>query len=326
MLSAYHVLLIHTKEFAVTASYCALEQDALLHIVGPDTLKFLQGQTTCDTETVSDTLSVPGAYCTPQGRVVCDFLLSRLGDDHYALRMRGELIDNSAAVFGKYIIFSKADLQPEQQDWQCIGVWGSSAAQVLEGLLGTAPSDTHGVTRGAGVIAVRLPGAEPAFECYAQGAAADALLAHLDTACAPGTEAAWQGLQIKAGIARVALQTIESFVPQIINYDLTGHVNFKKGCYTGQEVVARLHYRGTPKRRTFITRLEGSDIPEPGTPLFAGDSEQSVGNIVNAALDGDAISALAAVTVEAAEASLRLASPGGPTLAMELPPYPLETA
>jgi len=92
----------------LNCNYALLEQEALLHIVGPDTLKFLQGQTTCDTREVDSEHATPGAFCTPQGRVICDFLICELAPEHFSLRMRREIRDNSATAFGKYIIFSKS--------------------------------------------------------------------------------------------------------------------------------------------------------------------------------------------------------------------------
>jgi folate-binding protein YgfZ len=308
----------------LAAHYCVLEKDALLHIVGPDTLKFLQGQTTCDTDTVTDTRAAPGAYCTPQGRVVCDFLLSKLGESHYALRMRREIIANSAAVFGKYIIFSKADLEPERSDWRCIGVWGDGAEAALASLLPTLPAEPWARTGTTGVVAVRFPGAVPAFECYVHEERAEAIESQLESAASPGEEDAWQGLQLRAGIARIGAGTVEEFVPQTLNYDLTGHVNFRKGCYTGQEVVARLHYRGTPKRRTYLATLAGTPPPTEGTAIYAADNTQPVGHVVDAAVDGGTTIALVAVTIEAAQGTLHLDSPDGASFSATPPPYSLE--
>ena len=83
------------------AHFTQLDDEALLHISGPDSLTFLQGQTTCDTRIVSAEQAVSGAYCTPQGRMVCDFLLAALGDDHFGLRMRGDVVPAAAEAFGK---------------------------------------------------------------------------------------------------------------------------------------------------------------------------------------------------------------------------------
>jgi len=308
----------------LTAFYCPLEQEALLHIAGPDALKFLQGQTTCDTEAVSEIHSVAGAYCTPQGRVVCDFLLSQLGQDHFALRMRRDIVSNSAQVLGKYIIFSKAELNAENQEWQCLGIWGPGAENVIAELVDLPAGESYAVARGPGIAVARLPGAENAFECYVHTSATSTTLDTLQRSAQPDTEAHWQLLQINAGVARITSNTVEEFVPQIINYDLTGHVNFKKGCYTGQEVVARLHYRGTPKRRTFLARLEAEEVPEAGTALYTAETEQSIGNIVNACSTDGHVTALVAVTLESAVGALYLGSPDGSPLSVEPPPYSLE--
>lgn len=308
----------------MTTHYCQLERDALLHISGPDSLKFLQGQTTCDTAQVTPINAVPGAYCTPKGRVVCDFLLSELGNEHFGLRMRKDLIANSAAVFGKYIIFSKAELAAERDDWQIVGLWGDGAAAMIEGLVGSAPAQQYGASASAGIIAVQLDESGQVFECYVAQAQLESTLDTLERHAAPGEENDWQSLQVKAGIARIEAETIEEFIPQVLNFDVTGHVNFKKGCYTGQEVVARLHYRGTPKRRAYIASLPVEQPPKPGAPLFGDSAQTSIGNVVNAVAANDGVTALVAVTIEAADGQLHLGNAEEPGFTVAPPPYSLE--
>ena len=102
----------------MSAYYAHLTSEALLHINGPDTLKFLQGQTTCDTREVNLAQTVAGAYCNPQGRMVCDFQLAQLAEEHYALRLKADTLEAAANTFGKYIVFSKADLDTGNSNWQ----------------------------------------------------------------------------------------------------------------------------------------------------------------------------------------------------------------
>ncbi|MFK7975584.1 MAG: folate-binding protein YgfZ [Halioglobus sp.] len=310
----------------MTTHYCLLEQDGLLHIVGPDSLKFLQGQTTCDTEAVALDRSVQGAYCTPQGRVVCDFLLTELGSDHFALRMRRAIMENSAAVFGKYIIFSKAELDAKRSDWEIIAVWGDDAAARLSSITGQSFNGQLSAVATDGRIAVQGNEAGTAFECFVEASYKAAFLEALASELDAGQEADWQAQQVRSGLARIEEATVEEFVPQIINYDITEHINFKKGCYTGQEVVARLHYRGTPKRRTYIAELDASpgDLPAPGTAVYADAKEQSIGTIVNCAAGEKGAVALVAVTLDAAKQPLRYGSNTGNTFQVVAPPYPLE--
>lgn len=316
----------------MTTRYCLLQQDALLHITGPDSLKFLQGQTTCDTESVTSSQSVNGAYCTPQGRVVCDFQLSQLGAEHFGLRMRRDIIANTAEIFGKYIIFSKAELDPQRTDWDVIAVWGEEAAatitKVIEANVKANLSGKSSTASEQGLVIVQTDSNGNAFECYVEAARKEAFLSRLADAAMSGEEAHWQAQQIANGIARIELATVEEFVPQVINYDLTDHVNFKKGCYTGQEVVARLHYRGTPKQRTFFAQFDLAQFsqsapPAAGTALYLTDAEQSVGTIVNCAKTEDGISGLVAVKTTAASLPLHVGGQDGPAFTVNPPPYDL---
>lgn len=310
----------------MNCNYCTLEQEALLHISGPDTLTFLQGQTTCDTRNIDSGHALPGVYCTPQGRVVCDFMLCELGPEHYGLRMRRGIRAPSAAAFGKYIIFSKANLEDTREDWQVFGVWGAQAAASLAGVFGQAPSQRFSVCGGEGFAVIQLDDAGEQFECYLDTQSNPGLAAQLADVCGEAAQSDWQALQIAAGIARIEEACVEEFVPQTLNYDLTGHISFTKGCYTGQEVVARLHYRGTPKRRCYIGQVAAGTDCAAGAAVFSANANQSVGNIVNAAACSDNTCVLVCATAQGAEDGLHLGDAQGPAITLLELPYSLEAS
>lgn len=265
----------------MAANYCSLSMESLLHITGPDTLTFLQGQTTCDTGEVSAERAVPGAYCTPQGRMICDFMLVQLGQDHFALRMRHDTVAAAAAAFGKYIMFSKAELDAARDDWTVIACWGDDSKSALQGLGFSVTSRQYGAASCPGYVVVQVDETGSAFEIYVEAAHRDALLETLSTQLEEAGEAAWQALQISAGIGRVEGSNSGEFLPQMLNYDATGHVNFTKGCYTGQEIVARLHYRGKSKRRMYRVQLDATSAPRAGTEVYPCGSGQACGTVVN---------------------------------------------
>ena len=294
--------------------YTPLEKEALLHIAGPDSLTFLQGQTTCDTRHVDFGHALPGAYCTPQGRVVCDFMLAQLAEDHYALRMRYDIRARSSATFGKYIIFSKAELDAQRDDWQVFGFWGQNADEALREIFGVIPTERFCSCTGDGFVLISSTGDGRQFECYLNKKSHPERLAQMREIMQAGTESEWQALQIAAGIGRIEESTVEEFIPQMLNYDLTGHISFTKGCYTGQEVVARLHYRGKPKRRMYLAQFSAVEPAPAGTPLFTKGTEQSVGNIVNSAItDGQAVG-LVVATANGVEIGLHLGAIDGPAI------------
>ncbi len=305
----------------MNAHFASLPGEALLHISGPDTLTFLQGQTTCDTRMVNADRAVPGAYCTPQGRVVCDFLLAALGDDHYGLRLRRDLLQTAATTFGKYIVFSRAELA-DRDDWQVYALWGDAAAAAVRAVLGELPASQYGIAGSAGLHAVQLDAAGQQFELWLQEGARPDIETALADAAQPADEADWRAVQIRAGIGRVEQATSGQFLPQDLNYDRTGFVNFRKGCYTGQEIVARLHYRGKPKRRSYPVLVSGDGVAA-GDALYTANSEQSVGNIVNAAGTDDATVALACIAATALDSELYLGASGGAGVSLLESPYPL---
>ena len=313
----------------MTCYHTNLHQEALLHISGPDTLPFLQGQLSCDTRKLSLERALPGIYCTVQGRVVCDFLLCMLAEEQFVLRMRRSVRGAAAGLLGKYIIFSKAQLEAGRDDPQVHACWGASATNVLQGIFGAVPQARYETRSGNGFTLLRLDERGEQFECYLDDAAGADMLARLKDATLPGTASAWAALQIESGIARIEESTSGQFIPQVLNYDVTGHISFNKGCYTGQEVVARMHYKGTPKRRLYRARISfpGSaepTLPDAGDPLYLVDTERQAGQVINCArTSGRQLVALVTATPEGTKNGVRLAGAPGADVLIEAPPYPL---
>ena len=305
--------------------YAPLPGEALLHITGPDTLTFLQGQTTCDTTALSAERAVAGVYCTPKGRVVCDFLLTLLGEEHYALRMRRAIRSNAATVFGKYIIFSKATIDAERDDWLVLGVWGEDASALILDTFGEVPAGRYDAISGDGYCLVQVDGGDR-FECHYDPARAATLIDTLQSKSEAASEEQWRAAEIQQGIARMDEGLVDEFVPQTLNYDITGHISFTKGCYTGQEVVARLHYRGTPKRRSFIAHLPKGTQTSPMQDIYADEGGNSIGDIVNAEDFGDETIALVAITTASTDSSLHLGGDNSEPLSLHALPYTLEAS
>ena len=309
----------------MNCQYSLLQHEALLHIAGPDALTFLQGQTTCDTRKLDPDHALPGVYCTPQGRVVCDFLLSQLAGGYYALRMRRDIRASAGTTFGKYIIFSKAELDAGRDDWQVLSCWGQDAAQALREIFGVAPAAPFAACSGEGFVLAQVDEGGQQFECYLDSETNPQWLTRIAELMQPSAEGAWQALEIANGIGRIEAATVEEFIPQMLNYDLTGHISFNKGCYTGQEVVARLHYRGKPKRRMYLAEIPGMESAAAGAPLFSTGTEQSVGNVVNSVLADGQVVGLVVATASGVENGLYLDAKDGPILSIGELPYSLQS-
>jgi folate-binding protein YgfZ len=317
-----------------------LSQRGALLVRGPDTLTFLQGQTTCDLNLLTPRRALIGAYCTAQGRLVCDFLLLGCGQDSWLMCMHRGICDSSAATFGKYIVFSNAEINNASDQWCSFAVWGDTVAPDM----GLGVGERYRVIEKDGAWWVQADERGQRFECLVPASMAPAFTDTLAAKLQPAAEQAWQLAEINAGLGHVEPETVEMFIPQMLNYQLTGHISFNKGCYTGQEVVARMHYRGKLKKPMFLASLAGTPAagtpaagtpaagtpaagtpaagtPAAGTPLYKPGSEQSIGNVVNCAPDGDTCRLLAVVTSKVRDLGVHLASPTGPLLDFHDLPY-----
>jgi folate-binding protein YgfZ len=255
----------------------------LLAVEGVDAEKFLQGQITCSSAEVSTTLSSPGAYCTAKGRIVTSFQLLRVDTYRFLLRMRRDLLDSAAQTLSKYIVFSKAKLS-RADELVGIGLNGPNAAALVREFFDTVPVGINATISAAGGFALQRDEAGIWFECWLPQPAAQELWQRGVTQGRAAGTAYWHWLNIRAGLAEVSAASADTYIPQMLNYHLTGAVNFKKGCYTGQEIVARAYYRGQVKRHLIRAALSG---PAPAVGAAINDANgRAVGSVVNSVATG----------------------------------------
>ena len=278
---------LDTADTITPLSHCGL-----LAIAGADAEKFLQGQITCSATEVTATLSSPGAYCTPKGRMVASFQLLRTGPERFLLRMRRDLLGAAAQTFGKYIVFSKAKLAPVDE-LVGVGLHGLRTAALVRELAGRTPAAINATIACADGFALQRDTAGTWFECWLPLAAAQDLWQRANPQCIAVGTRYWRWLGIRAGLAEVCAATAEAFIPQMLNYHLTGAVNFKKGCYTGQEIVARAYYRGQVKRHLLRAALDGA-APAAGT-IVTDTGGRTAGTVVDAVAVADGAAELLAV-------------------------------
>ncbi|AZC94196.1 YgfZ/GcvT domain-containing protein [Pseudomonas chlororaphis] len=305
---------------ADSAFFCSLSHEGVLAVRGPDSSKFLQGQLTCNLNYLSDSQSSLGARCTQKGRMQSSFRILLEGDG-CLLAMATELLEPQLADLKKYAVFSKAKLSDESALWARFGL--GNAAAVLAGLGLQLPPEDGAVARNDGLIAIRVS-AERA-ELWAPADQAGVLREKLSAQLPEGDLNQWLLGQIRAGIGQVMPATRELFIPQMLNLQAIGGVSFKKGCYTGQEIVARMQYLGKLKRRLYRLALNVEELPEPGTPLFSPTHGSSIGEVVIAARAEQNIELLAVLQAEAAEdGNLHLGTLEGPGLQLLDLPYQLD--
>ncbi len=305
---------------ADSAFFCTLSHEGVLAVRGADASKFLQGQLTCNLNYLSDTQASLGARCTQKGRMQSSFRIVLEGDG-VLLAMASELLEPQLADLKKYAVFSKSKLTDESAAWVRFGLDHGDAALSSLGL--ELPADTDSVVRHEGLIAIRV--SPDRAELWVAADQADLIKSKLSALLSEGTLNQWLLGQIRAGIGQVMPSTRELFIPQMLNLQAVGGVSFKKGCYTGQEIVARMQYLGKLKRRLYRLTLDASELPEPGTPLFSPSHGSSIGEVVLAASAGQNIELLAVLQAEAAEGGdIHLGTLEGPALQLLDLPYQLD--
>ncbi len=282
---------------------------------GADAATFLHGQLTQDVAHLDAAHARPAGYCSPKGRLLASFVVFRPQPDRVLLACSADLLPAVSKRLSMFVLRAKCKLRDASADWRVLGLAGPSAADWLGA---AAPAEPWAAAAHAGGHVVRLPGAARWLMLSPSG---DKLppLPPLP-ALAP---AAWDWLDVQSGVPTIVAATAEQFVPQMVNLELVGGVHFQKGCYPGQEVVARSQYRGTLKRRAFLFRADAPAVP--GQEVFAADDpSQPAGMVVNAAsLEGLGHLALVEVKLAALEQPLHLGAPGGAALHRLAMPYPV---
>lgn len=310
---------------------CDRSRQGLIAARGPDSEVFLQGQLTCDVRQVTPERSLIGAYCTPKGRALACFRIFRREEGYY-LALPAALVEPTLARLRHYVLRAKTGLEDASATLARMGLSGPTAARLLSepvsaAVQGLAAGDALSANE---VTVIRLPGHVPRFEVHGPARALAALWERCAATAAPVGEDAWRLLDILAGIPSVYPETVEAFVPQMLNLEWLGGISFQKGCYTGQEIVARAHYLGKLKRRMVLARVDSPTPPRPGAPLFSAqaDAGQGVGQLVDAALHPDGGHAVLAVALleRIQQDDLRLSHADGPRLRLEPLPYHVEPA
>ncbi|GLK88174.1 CAF17-like 4Fe-4S cluster assembly/insertion protein YgfZ [Pseudomonas turukhanskensis] len=304
---------------ADSAFFCMLSHEGVIAVRGPDASKFLQGQVTCNLNYLSDSNASLGARCTPKGRMVSSFRIVSEGDG-YLLALAGDLLEAQLTDLKKYAVFSKSTLSDESAEWLRLGL--VDADEVLGELGLMLPTDADGVARTENLLAIRLP--DGRVELWVRQAIRAEVLQQIQAKLPERPLNTWLLAQIRAGIGQVLGPTRELFIPQMINLQAVGGVSFKKGCYTGQEIVARMQYLGKLKRRLQRLSLEGSELPAVASELFSPVHRSSVGEVVLAAQSETGVELLAVLQEDAVtDGRIHLGSETGPALQLLDLPYTL---
>ena len=245
-----------------------LDQWGLIRAVGADAASFLHNQLTQDFLLLGRDQARLAGYCSPKGRMLASFIGWKAGEDEILLACSRDLLAPTLKRLLMFVLRAKVKLSDASADFSLHGAVGAS-------IPGDLPAPSWSRLDDASGSWIRLPAAEGVARALLCTPAENQLPADLSPAL-------WQWLEVRSGVALVSAAVVEEFVPQMLNYESVGGVNFKKGCYPGQEVVARSQYRGALKRRAQIFHCDAQ--AQVGQEVFhASDAEQPCGIVAAAA-------------------------------------------
>jgi len=260
---------------------CDLSQFGTLRISGEDAQTFLQNLLSNDISEVTTGRAQYSSLNTAKGRVMATFLIWRDGSD-YVLQLPRAQCEAIRKKLSMYVLRSKVTIGDISDETICLGVSGKEAVELIAECFEAAPQTAMSVVQQKHASAIRLGEARLQIITTPQYASSLWKCMAMDTTAA-GTPC-WDWLNIRDGFAFILPQTQEHFVAQMINLDLIGGVSFNKGCYPGQEIVARTQYLGKLKRRMYLAHIDSTEAPQPGDELFSADMEgQASGMIANVA-------------------------------------------
>lgn len=306
---------------------CDLSHFGVLRVSGEDAQGFLQNLLSSDVKAVTPARAQLSSFNTPKGRMLATFLVWQSGADYF-LQLPGSLAAAMQKKLSMYVLRSKVKITDASNDLVCLGLAGKHANTLAKESCAAVPDADMDVTQSAGTVVIRLDANR--MQIITAPEQARGLWKSLNCGARAAGAPCWDWLNIRAGIPVIQPATQEEFVPQMANLELIGAVNFKKGCYPGQEIVARMQYLGRLKQRMYLAHVSlahvGGAAPQPGDKLYSAEMEgQHSGTVVNAAPAPDGGYDLLAVVQTGSRESqtVRLGSLQGEALAFLPLPYSL---
>lgn len=302
----------------------------LIHAHGVDAEKFLQGQFSNDLHALASGHGQWSSYSTAKGRMIANFYVQRDGDGFW-LSLAADMADIVIERLRKFRMMAKLEIERGEPEFALFAVSGRGAGDLLGHALGLVAPETgnSGLVHDDRII-TRLPWVNAeAFLIILPASRAEALSAGLTAAGArAGSAEDWRLQAIHAGVGMISSATTEKVIPQELNLEVLGGINFKKGCYPGQEIVARSHYLGKLKNQTY--RISARAPLRAGEEIFSANmGEQSIGVVINTAPDPqDGFAALAVLRAANTGETLVAGTPDGTPLSLGKLPYtlPLDVA
>ncbi|MBN9355334.1 MAG: folate-binding protein YgfZ [Herbaspirillum huttiense] len=297
----------------------------LITATGEDAASFLHGQLTNDVQQLDSSAARLAGYCSPKGRLLATFLMWR-DEQAIWLQLPRSLQPAIQKRLQMFVMRAKAKLADASAERAVLGLVGPATANALAEWFPVLPATPYAKIDNSHGTLIRLADAagSPRYQWIAPVDILTAAWPKLSQHLTPTASLAWRLSEIRAGVPGIVQATQEQFVPQMINFELIGGINFKKGCYPGQEIVARSQYLGKLKRRTMLATIASAEARAGQEVFAAADPGQPCGMVVNAeALDAEHALALVEMKLAAAEDAVHLGAADGPALHFHALPYEL---
>ena len=313
-----------------TGFVAPLANMGLLACSGPDAVSLLHRLLTNDVERMQANQARLNGLCTAQGRLLASFLTFR-SENRILLQLPTEILETIQKRLQMYVLRDKVEIADASNEYALLSIGGSKAATMLTDWFPELPAEPYAVVANDAGTLIRLTDAfgSARYQWLLPPAILGTIWPSLTANLTAQSDAAWRLADIDAGIPTILTATQEQFVPQMVNLDLVGGVSFKKGCFIGQEVVARTRYLGKTPRRMLAASIEaplgqvqaGMDVFSSSTP------DQPCGKIVNAGQsNSNTVACLVSIRLDAVETgTIHLDSANGPELQFTPLPYALST-
>ncbi len=254
--------------------YVDLKNFDLVQVSGSDAVRFLQGQLTCDMQALSEGAVTFGAACNNKGRIYAAFMLMRQNGDYFFLMapgVGGTFINN----LKKFIPFYQCDMQLVNTAWSCLGICGSEITTYLENNTNPMPAAYNSIPYEDGWLC-NISATNDIFLLCTKTRTHATLVSKLFARGTAAHHDNWLIQNMLAGHFPFSIEDVDKYTPQELNYDRNGYVNFSKGCYTGQEIVARMHYRGKAKKQLYVLQITDHDQTQLPEKIEVLDENQVV--------------------------------------------------
>ncbi len=306
---------------------CDLSQFNTLVVAGKDASEFMQGQFTNDVEQVNEECSQLNAVCNNKGRMITNFRLFSY-EGNYFLSVKNSLVERCIEHLQNYIMRAEVVIQDVSEQLIHLGVSGNNSEKLLSPFIENIKVETDSVSYNENYVAIRAAGKNPRYEIFCSLDNAKKLWESIAKKADVVNSSCWDYLNIQNGLPFISSDTSEEFVPQMANMELINGVSFEKGCYTGQEIVARMHYLGKLKKRCYKVHTDSENKPAAGDKLFAENARagQNTGMIIQAEKNpASGYDALAVIQIADTESNLFLNNADGPGVTVKDLPYSFGT-